>query len=129
MMAQRHIVQDCLISTIPMEWLTRLRTLRRAANVWTTAMIILHWYTHTGRSSFFLSSAEFFPPLEMSRYAIRRALKRLEGLGLIRVQRARGLMARVTVVVPTTIDTHQAPVRHDGTATEKDSVTKSETTL
>lgn len=84
--------------TVPLHWLSRLQTLRRPGQVWVTALVVLHWHTQTNQPSFWLSSAEFFPMCEMSRHAIRRALKRLEGLGLIRVDRACGAIPRVTVL-------------------------------
>ena len=87
-----------LFVRMPLEWIRRIRTVHRSSQVWTVALVIRHWYAVTRSPSFWLSTTAFFPPLELSRYAVRRALVRLEQLGLIHVRRRRGKMPVVTVL-------------------------------
>lgn len=85
---------------MPFWWMERLRQGRYRSSVWVTALVVWFWHQQTQRSSFWVSSAEIFPACEMSRYAIRRALNRLQALGLIRVYRRRGWMPWVTICPP-----------------------------
>jgi len=88
-----------LVVRIPLWWIDQLRRQRRVPqSLWITALVLLHWQSQTQRSSFWVSSTDWFPRCEMSRYAIRRALNRLRDLGLIRVFRRRGWMPWVTIL-------------------------------
>jgi hypothetical protein len=89
-----------LVPVIPLWWIERLRVQRRVSHhLWVAALVILHWQTQTGGSTWFwIGSADFFPQCEMSRYAIRRALNRLQALGLIQIFRQRGKMPMVRIL-------------------------------
>ena len=95
--AERSEVRP-LSLVMPVPWLTVLRQMRRPHNVWTAALVVRHWATQTNGRVVWVGASDAFAVVGMSRHAVSRALDRLEQGGLVRVDRARGRMPKVTVL-------------------------------